>query len=106
MTHIYDFGTTSETLITCVGVREGKPTTSHPIALMARNLQPEATCMECGQPAAWLCMECVYEHEESGLPCDKHVQDHSREDYGEPFPLVNSPRVGMCGYTGPAEPPY
>lgn len=106
LTHIYDFGTTSETLITCVGVREGKPTTSHPIARMARNLQPEAACMECGQPAAWLCMECVYEYEESGLLCDMHVQDHPHEDYGEPFPLVNSPRVGMCGYVGPAEPPY
>lgn len=106
LTHIYDFGTTSETLITCVGVREGKPTTRHPIALMARNLQPEATCMECDKPAAWLCMECVYEEDKSGFLCDEHAEDHPHEDYGEPFPLVNSPRVGMCGYTGPAEPPY
>jgi hypothetical protein len=22
------------------------------------------------------------------------------------LPVVNSPRLGMCGYTGPAEPPY
>ncbi len=106
LTHIYDFGTTSETLITCVSVREGKPTTRHPIALMARNVQPEAACMVCGQPAAWLCMECIYEYDESGFLCDEHVQDHPHDNYGEPFPLVNSPRVGMCGYTGPAEPPY
>lgn len=28
------------------------------------------------------------------------------DDYGEPIELVNSPRLGMCGYTGPADPPY
>jgi hypothetical protein len=29
-------------------------------------------------------------------------------DFGtsEAVPLVNSPRLGLCGYTGPAEPPY
>ena len=26
--------------------------------------------------------------------------------YGDPISLVNSPRLGMCGYDGPAEPPY
>ena len=106
LTHIYDFGTSSETLVKVVAVREGKPTTSRPIALMARNLPPEALCMECEQPASWLCVECTYDEERSGLLCDEHVRDHPHDDYGEPFPLVNSPRVGMCGYTGPAEPPY
>ncbi|MCX7681080.1 MAG: hypothetical protein N2508_03790 [Anaerolineae bacterium] len=106
LTHIYDFGTTSETLITCVAVREGKPTTPHPIALMARNLPPEAPCMECGQSASWLCIECMYEYEKTGLLCDVHAQDHPHDEYGGLVPLVNSPRVGMCGYEGPAEPPY
>jgi hypothetical protein len=44
LTHIYGFGTSSETLIKVVGMREGKPTTPRPIALMARNLPPEAQC--------------------------------------------------------------
>ena len=106
LTHIYDFGTSSETLVKAVGVREGKPLTSHPIALMARNDPPEAKCMNCGQPASWLCIECLYESDEGGTLCDDHVEEHPHQAYGEPMLLVNSPRVGMCGYCGPAEPPY
>jgi len=106
LTHIYDFGTSSETLIKVVGMRAGKPTTPHPIALMARNLQPEAQCIECKKPAAWLCIECVVEDEVWGTLCAKHAKTHPHEGYGEPVPLVNSPRLGMCGYEGPAEPPY
>jgi len=106
LTHIYDFGTSSETLVNAVGLRQGQPLTKHPIFLMARNEPPEAECMECDQPAAWLCMECLYELDEPGLLCDQHAKDHPHEDYGEPVPLVNSPRMGMCGYSGPADPPY
>ena len=106
LTHIYDFGTSSETLVKVVGTREGKATTPHPVALMARNDQPEVPCVECERPASWLCMECLYEHDEPGTLCDEHVKTHPHDDYGEPVPLVNSPRVGMCGYDGPAEPPY
>ncbi len=104
--HLYDFGTTSETEIKVVGVRQGKPTTPHPIALMARNQPPEMICMQCDQPASWLCMECVYEDDASGLLCDLHVTDHPHDNYGEPVPVVNSPRLGLCGYIGPADPPY
>jgi len=106
LTHIYDFGTSSETLINVIGMREGKPTTTHPIALMARNLIPEAKCIECDKPAAWLCTECLIENEVWGTLCDEHAQTHPHDNYGEPIPLVNSPRLGMCGYDGPAEPPY
>jgi hypothetical protein len=106
LTHIYDFGTESVTLIKAVDLRKGKPTTKHPIALMARNLQPEAACIECGAPARWLCVECLYENDEWGVLCDEHAETHPHENYGEPVPLVNSPRVGMCGYVGPAKPPY
>ena len=106
LTHIYDFGTSSETLIKVVGMREGKPTTTHPIALMARNLMPEAKCIKCEKPAAWLCTECLIEDDVWGTLCDKHAKTHPHDNYGEPIPLVNSPRLGMCGYDGPAEPPY
>jgi hypothetical protein len=104
--HIYDFGTSSETLIKTVDVRDGKPATSHPIALMMRNVMPESECMECKQPASWLCMECLIEEDKWGALCDKHAKTHPHDDYGEPIRLVNSPRLGLCGYEGPAEPPY
>jgi len=106
LTHIYDFGTSSETVITLVGTREGHPTTSRPLALMVRNLMPGAKCTACEQPATQLCMECLIEEEKWGTLCDTHVKKHPHDNYGEPIPLVNSPRLGMCGYEGPAEPPY
>jgi len=104
--HIYDFGTSSHTMVKFVAMRQGKPLTRHPIFLMARNDPPELPCMECGELASWLCLECVYEEDKSGLLCDQHVAVHPHEDYGPPTRVVNSPRLGMCGYNGPAEPPY
>jgi len=106
LTHIYDFGTSSTTLIQVVGRRSGKPLTSHPIALMARNDPPKITCIECDQPASWLCRECMYELDEPGTLCDEHAEEHPCDEYDGLVPLVNSPRTGMCGYMGPAEPPY
>ena len=106
LTHIYDFGTSSETLVRVVGTRGGKPTTARPVALMARNIMQEAKCVECGQPAAWLCMECLIEENVWRTLCDAHGKTHPHDNYGDPIRLVNSPRLGMCGYEGPAEPPY
>jgi hypothetical protein len=106
LVHIYDFGTSSETIVRVVGVRTGQPLTAKPIFLMARNNPPEAACIECGQPAAWLCMECVIEDDVWGVLCEQHAETHPHDNYGEPSPLVNSPRLGMCGYDGPADPPY
>jgi len=106
LTHVYDFGTSSETLIKAVGVREGKPVTSHPIALLVRNVMPESHCIECDLPAAWLCLECLYEENEWITLCDRHARTHPHKDFGEPIALVNSPRLGMCAYVGPAKPPY
>ena len=106
--HLYDFGTTSETEIRVVDARKGRAATKHPIALMARNNMPERTCKECGIPAAYLCMECLSEGDMDENPylCEEHAEEHPHLNYGEPSPLVNSPRLGMCGYEGPAEPPY
>ena len=106
LTHIYDFGTSSETLIKAIGSRVGRPLTAKPMVLMARNLQPEAACIECGKPAAWLCHECLIEDELWGVLCDEHADTHPHDNYGEPVQLYNSPRMGLCGYEGPAEPPY
>lgn len=43
--------------------------------------------------------------------CDLHAQQHAEERHDAEdymfLPVVNSPRMGMCGYTGPAdETPY
>lgn len=104
--HVYDFGDSSETFVRGVAVREGRSTTSRPIVLMARNNPPDLTCLECDQPAAFICIECVYEHDNNGLLCKQDGETHPHDDYGDPMPVVNSPRMGLCGYDGPAQPPY
>ncbi len=102
----YDFGTTSYLTIKVVAQRQGWPTAAHPIALMARNRFDPPPCMECGRPASRLCVQCLTERSDGvfGL-CAEHALSHPHEDYGPPMALVNSPRTGMCGYDGPAEPP-
>lgn len=102
LTHLYDYGTTSTTWIYAVGKRRSNPTTRHSIALMARNLQPQMECMVWHEPASLLCEEYLIEKNVWSTRCEKHEHDN----YGDPIALVNSPRLRMFGYTGPAEPPY
>ncbi len=106
---LYDFGTASETEIQVIGSRAGRAVTRHPIALMARNRMPEMPCQECGRPAAFLCLECLYQADDefgNWYLCAEHVQEHPHEECREPLALVNSPRLGVCGYEGPADSPY
>jgi hypothetical protein len=105
LTHHYDFGTTSVTVVKCVGARRGQPLSPHPIFLMARNMPPEIDCDECAKPATHLCQECEGEYGNPGWLCEKHARKHSH-GFDEMLPIVNSPRMGMCGYDGPAVPPY
>jgi hypothetical protein len=104
--HVYDFGTSSETKVKALATRQGAPLTAKPMVLLARNLAPEAACIECGQAATFFCMECMIEDDSPGTLCAAHAEEHPHDDYGEPMELVNSPRLGMCGYSGPADPPY
>jgi hypothetical protein len=106
VTHIYDFGTDSLTLIKLVGTREGKPLTDLPVFLMARNNRPDWKCMVCDEPATWLRAGGYRDGEDDLFLCDEHVRDKEDEYEDYLYPLVNSPRVGLCGYFGPAEPPY
>ena len=104
--HQYDFGTTSETDIKVLGVSQGKPVNKYPLSLLARNQMRDVTCHECYRKASWLCMECSDRIGELVYLCDEHAKEsHQHEEEG-PLELVNSPRLGMCGYTGPAESPY
>lgn len=105
LSHVYDMGSCTFTVVEMVDSRPARPATPHGITLLARNRMPEATCLRCDRPARWICMECVYEDETHGLHCDLHEGTHGHYKYGDPLPLVNSPRAGVCGYVGPGEAP-
>ena len=93
--HKYDFGSTTECLITVVGdtVREkGK----RGVRLLARNIPPEFTCGKCGATAEWIDLERVY-MEGNPFLCDKCSEEFGNEML---LPVTNSPRMGVCGYCG------
>ncbi len=96
--HEYDFGTTTDLRLKVVGEREGEAK-GKSIQVLARNEAPLISCELCGKPATEVCAQCIYEG--GGWLCDSCAEEH---ECGEEMllPVVNSPRVGMCGYTGPA----
>ncbi|MBM4135380.1 MAG: plasmid pRiA4b ORF-3 family protein [Nitrospira sp.] len=94
--HEYDFGTTTELTLRVVSELEGE-VKSKSIQLLARNDPPLIACESCGKIATQVCAECIWSGK--GWLCDKCSHKH---ECGEDMllPVVNSPRVGMCGYTG------
>jgi len=95
--HEYDFGTTTETLITIVGETR-RPKQREAVRLLARNIPPVFICTDCGKPADFICLECMY-GDTNPFFCEECSGKH--EDIHEMFlPAVNSPRMGECGYDG------
>lgn len=113
-THEYDFGSTTRLTLRVVEQRAGyapevkteeaadKDGESDEeaidlVTLLAQNEPPKITCGACHQkpailvctycygPKRWLCHDCALKHE------------HSEDCF---LPVVNSPRVGVCGYDG------
>ena len=92
--HEYDFGTTTELALKVVS--EGEMA-GRDIRVLARNDAPVLPCGECGSPAAETCMECSWGG--NGLLCDECAAKHACGE--EMFlPMVNSPRTGICDYSG------
>ena len=93
--HEYDFGTPTSLRLKVTGVRQGA--VARRVAVLARNDPPAAPCGACGKPAEQICGQCVWEG--GGLLCAGCARTHK---CGEEMllPFVNSPRAGMCGYTG------
>lgn len=93
----YDYGSTTHLDLRVVDVREGsKP--DRGVRVLARNEMPDFRCADCGEPATQICPSCW----ENSLFCDECAPEHPCYiDYDGLLPLVNSPRTGECGYTGP-----
>lgn len=95
--HEYDFGTTTGLTLKVMSEREGE-IREEPVDLLARNEPPRIACESCGKTATQVCSQCIYSGEKAWF-CDECASEH---ECGEDMflPVVNSPRVGMCGYTG------
>ncbi|MFH1510060.1 MAG: hypothetical protein ABIF10_00085 [Candidatus Woesearchaeota archaeon] len=93
--HEYDFGTTTRLGLKCVSVRKGSKIKG--ILVLARNNLPKFECSICRKPAQEICTECAWQG--NGLLCAGCAKKH---ECGEDMllPVVNSPRMGMCGFTG------
>lgn len=97
--HEYDYGSTTELGLRVIDVIEIAPRLSptRPVHLLARNEPPEFRCVECDDIAIEVCVNCSLS-EDSWL-CESCIESH---ECGEEMllPIVNSPRVGVCAYTG------
>ncbi len=92
----YDFGSTTELLLKVISEREVE-TKGKAIQILARNNLPVVACDVCGEPARSLCTQCIYK--DKGCLCDTCAKNHACSEELL-LPLVNSPRAGVCGYTG------
>jgi pRiA4b ORF-3-like protein len=93
----YDFGSTTELLVKVLSEYEMN-TKGKAIQILARNSLPIIACDGCGEPATSFCTHCIYE-EDKGYLCDACAKQHGCSE-GRLLPRVNSPRAGVCGYTG------
>ena len=93
----YDYGSTTALVLKVVALRE--PSLPHgEVQLLARNEAPQISCERCRtQPATRICTECAWNGE--GWLCEACAAAHACGDE-MCLPVVNSPRVGVCGYGG------
>jgi hypothetical protein len=95
LSHHYDFGTTTETVITFMGAIRRKPQKGA-VRLLARNVPPVFKCADCGETAAYIDTELMYQSN-NPFYCKKC---RKRGDEDILLPITNSPRMGECAYSG------
>ena len=119
--YVYDFGSSTHLTLKVVAEREGRLSLlleddgeddelvdipqegtdeleDLPVTILARNEPPVLLCYVCRKPAAW-----VPSREEFISPNEEALcADCAKKtgDLDELLPIVNSPRVGVCAYTG------
>ncbi|OGV50200.1 MAG: hypothetical protein A3F46_05430 [Legionellales bacterium RIFCSPHIGHO2_12_FULL_42_9] len=93
--HEYDFGSTTWLKGKVIASRPGQ--LKNNIRLVARNHLPaDIICETCDKKPDVICTEC------GDFICETCKEEHdscSGEDFM--LPVVNSPRMGVCGYSGP-----
>jgi len=97
----YDFGTTTRLSLKCFACYALDESKS--IILLSRNEPLKILCTTCKTaPATAFCSVCIYD--EDAFLCENCATLHAKtcedfDDYAR-MPVVNSPRMGECAYTG------
>ncbi len=98
----YDFGSSTDLTLKVLSAREGaiqnQDEDEDTIEILARNIEPVMLCKVCGKPAKFV-VGGYFDVEENAF-CSKKCVKKSGEDADMLLPVVNSPRVGVCAYTG------
>jgi hypothetical protein len=97
LSYEYDFGSTTELTLRVINVRTAAIGRSA-ARLLARNEPPVWKCAVCDVPATLVCPFCM--GESNPFVCARHAAEHACADEESFLPVVNSPRMGVCGYTG------
>ncbi len=98
LSYVYDFGSTTKLALQVVRAFR-HPGASKKVQLLARNEAPQIECDHCrgGGLATQICTECQWTGD--GWLCARCVKKHPCPPDSF-LPVVNSPRVGICGYAG------
>ncbi len=94
----YDFGSTTRLVIKVTGTREGRIGRAA-IRTLGRNSPLVWPCAHCGEPASLVCATCLYD-DTNPFVCEAHAGGVHRCGEDAYLPVVNSPRMGVCGYAG------
>lgn len=99
--HEYDYGDTTRVFLKAH--KQYRLNLKENVILLSRNEPLKILCSSCTRnPAVNLCAVCSYN--DDAFFCEKCSEKHTAEckdfvDHAE-MPIVNSPRLGVCGYTG------
>ncbi len=109
--YVYDWGSSTHLTVSIVEIgswmlsmidsdsEEDTSTGYQGLSLLTRNEHPQRECTSCGDPADQICQGCLRRRGPDALYCQACADDHNC-DRPQFLPVMNSPRSGVCGYTG------
>lgn len=99
LNYVYDFGSSTELSVTFVS-HTNRPKQQRAVRLIARNEPMAFACRYCGAPASEICSDFTYDEENPNPFLCGDCMEKRADEIDWTLPVVNSPRMGVCGYCG------